>query len=250
MEIKKEEIKDYVRDLKTIKSNLKKVYTLVFGNCTDGVKTMLKADKEYASKSKVFDHAWIIDKVKTIVLGLDTKVNKRVTMHSSIMSFMLMKQYDNETNAAYLTRFKSMTQTLSISGGGHILTSKAMLGKELKDASDDEIRSEREKLLAIYFVLRSNEVTYKKLLDDLKRSANLGRDEYPESLTAAFDLLVRESGEYDGTRRFVNRHGRGGRGGRGRNGFNFAQQGRGGDFRNSTYTRNNNSNSNEIVQGT
>ena len=46
VEIKNEEIKDYVRDLKTIKSNLKKVYTLVFGNCTDGVKTMLKADKE------------------------------------------------------------------------------------------------------------------------------------------------------------------------------------------------------------
>ena len=143
-----------------------------------------------------------------------------------------------------------MTQTLSIAGGGHILTSKAMLGKELKDASDDEIRSEREKFLAMCFVLRSNEVTYKKLLDDLKRSANLGRDEYPETLTAAFDLLVRESGEYDGTRRFFDMQERGGRGGRGRNGFNFAQQGRGGDFRNSTYTRNNNSNSNEIVQGT
>ena len=66
VEIKKEEIKDYVRDLKTIKSNLKKVYTLVFGNCTDGVKTMLKADKEYSVKSKAFDHAWIIDKVKTM----------------------------------------------------------------------------------------------------------------------------------------------------------------------------------------
>ena len=96
----------------------------MFGNCTDGVKTMLKADKEYLAKSKTFDHAWIIDKVKIIVLGLYTKVNKRVTMHSAIMSFMLIKQYDNETNAAYLTRFKSMVQTLVIVGGAHILVSK------------------------------------------------------------------------------------------------------------------------------
>ena len=63
----------------------------MFRNCRDGVKTMLKADKEYLVKSKTFDHAWIIDKVKVIVLGLDTKVNKRATMHLVITSFMLMK---------------------------------------------------------------------------------------------------------------------------------------------------------------
>ena len=40
-EIKKEEIKDCVKDLKIIKSNLKKTCTMVFVNCTDGVKTML-----------------------------------------------------------------------------------------------------------------------------------------------------------------------------------------------------------------
>ena len=55
-EIKKEEIKDCVKDLKIIKSNLKKVYTLVFGNCTDGVKAMSKADKEHLVNSKDFDH--------------------------------------------------------------------------------------------------------------------------------------------------------------------------------------------------
>ena len=253
MEIRKEEIKEYVKDLKTIKSNLKKIYTIVFGNCTDGVKTMLKADKEFASKSKTFDHAWIIEKVKTIVLGLDTKVNKRVTMHSAMMSFMLMKQYDNEANDAYLTRFKSMIQTLKIAGGEHVLVSKVMLGKELAESTDDEIDNEREKFLAMCFVLRSNETRYAKLLDDLKRSANLGRDEYPESLTEAFNLLIRESGEYDGIRRAYNPRfgrGRGGRGGRGRHGFTFAQQGRGGDRQNVTYTRTNNSNSREIVPGT
>ena len=98
-----------------------------------------------------------------------------------------MKQYDHESNATYLTRFKSMVQTLKIAGGEHVLVSKVMLGKELSSATDDEINAEREKFLAMCFILRSNEVTYKKLLDDLKRSTNLGRDEYPEILTGAFD---------------------------------------------------------------
>ena len=37
MEIKKEEIKDYLKDLKKIKSNLKKLYSSNYGNCTEGV---------------------------------------------------------------------------------------------------------------------------------------------------------------------------------------------------------------------
>ena len=75
----------------------------------------------------------------------------------------------------------------------------------MKDATDDEIENEREKFLAMCFVLRSNELTYKKLLDDLKRSTNLLRDEYPQLLTEALDLLVRGSGEYNGGRRVFNR---------------------------------------------
>lgn len=111
VDIKTDEIKDYVKDLNSMKSNLKKIYTLVFGNCMDGVKTMLKANKEFVAKSKSCDCTWIIEKVRTIVLDLDTKVNKRVTMHSAMTSLMLMKEYDNKANNTYLTLFKSVVQT-------------------------------------------------------------------------------------------------------------------------------------------
>ena len=75
---------------------------------------MLKADKKNLVKSKAFDHTWIIEKAKTVVLGLDTKINKRVTMRSAMISFVLMKQYDNIPNAVYLTQYKSMAQILKI----------------------------------------------------------------------------------------------------------------------------------------
>ena len=48
----------------------------------------------------------------------------------------------------------------------------------------------------IYFILRSDKLQYKCLLEDLKRLANLGREEYPETLTNVFHLLARESSEY------------------------------------------------------
>ena len=46
-------IKEYVKDLKQIKTNLKKIYGIVFGNCTESVQTMICTDSEYEQKSKI-----------------------------------------------------------------------------------------------------------------------------------------------------------------------------------------------------
>ena len=71
--------------------------------------------------------------------------------------------------------------------------------------------------MAVSFILRSDNNRFKKLNDDLKRSANRGRNEYHVSLMDAFNLLVRDSGEYDTVRNYNPRFrgprcGRGGRG--------------------------------------
>ena len=182
VEIKKEEIKEYVKDLKLVKSNLKKIYNLVYGNCTESVRTMLKTDEDYEAKSTIFDHRWLFKKVKMIVSGLDTKVNLRVSLHTAMLNYMLMKQYPNETNDTYLTRFRLMTETLKLAGGGHILVSETLLEKKIEDATPSEIDAEKEKFMAVCFILRSDTDRYGKLLDDLKSSANRGRDEYIPSL--------------------------------------------------------------------
>ena len=43
---KKEEVKDYFKDLKKIKLNSKKVYSSIYGNCTKGVKTINDCERE------------------------------------------------------------------------------------------------------------------------------------------------------------------------------------------------------------
>ena len=102
--------------------------------------------------------------------------------------------------------------------------------------------------MAICYILRSDADRYSKLLEDLRSSANRGRDEYPVTLSDAFDLLVRESGEYDTVQSYRRFNGRGGRGGRGRN-YMFAQrEGRGSDHE-YTSSRVNENSSNEIVPG-
>ena len=71
----------------------------------------------------------IFKKVNMIVSGLNTIVNLQVSLHAGMMNHMLMKQCSNEINDVYLTRYRSMFETLRIAGGEHILLSKTLLGK-------------------------------------------------------------------------------------------------------------------------
>ena len=89
---------------------------------------MLKTDAEYEKKSKIFNYKWILNKTKVIVSGLDTKVNLRVLLYAAITNYINMKQQRMKTNNAYLTRFKSMVETLKLAGRNHILVSKEMMG--------------------------------------------------------------------------------------------------------------------------
>ena len=77
------------------------------------------------------------------------------------------------------------------------MISPVMLGISLDAVTALQLLEEKKKIMAICFILRSDPERYKALLQDLKRSANLRRDEYSKTLTEAFDILVRESGEYD-----------------------------------------------------
>ena len=81
---------------------------MIYGNCTEGAQDMLKTDKEFEVKSKESNASWILMKVKTITLGLDTKLNLRVSLHTALLNFMLFKQFSDESNDGYLTGFKSI----------------------------------------------------------------------------------------------------------------------------------------------
>ena len=107
--------------------------------------------------------------------------------------------------------------------------------------------------MVVSLISRSDENRFKELNDDLQRSANRGRGEYPVTLMNVFNLLARDSGEYDTVRvynlRF--RRPRGGRGGRCRYRFLFVKGGQAGGGCSSEfmYSRVNDNNVTEVFTG-
>ena len=74
----------YVIDLKLLKLNLKKLYSLVYGNCTDAVQTILKVEDEYKKILQDFNCFWLLKKINVVLSEIDTKTSTILSLHTAI----------------------------------------------------------------------------------------------------------------------------------------------------------------------
>ena len=59
----------------------------------------------------------------------------------------------------------------------------------LKDKRDKQVK---ERVLAMMFIQNADKARYGKKYDKIDEASELGRDEFPTTLTQAFDILVME----------------------------------------------------------
>ena len=84
-------------------------------------------------------------------------------------------------------------------------------------ATLEEVTTEEEKSKAMLFLLRVYESRYGKLFEDMSKADFVGKDEYPETINGAYELLVLASRQFGGIilrggrRNFRNELGHGGR---------------------------------------
>jgi len=196
----------------TLTKNKIKLFGLVLGQCTPALKSTIKSEQDYEQKSAIFDSLWLMLKLKKTTAGVELKANPALSLHEQLMIFFNTRQGINKSDDDYLSRFNSRFKNLEMAGGGHIFCSPDLLKKKLQDANDDEITAETERFNAMCFLLRSDDTRYGELLDDLRRGVHRGRDEYPKTVTSAYELLLhtsRQKGYWRfprGNRRFNNRN--------------------------------------------
>ena len=222
--IQSQRIKKFVDREIRVETNVKRIYGLVKGQCSHSLRALLKQEKDYEKKDSKQDVLWLLEQLKKITSGLDSKSNKRCNLFDALLAFITMRQGNDESDSAYLKRFRVNLDTLCSAGGRHILCSPDLIDAADKDnITDVEKEAEENKFKAIVFLKRSDPTRYGGFLTELQNSAHLDRDEYPISETAAMDLMVRRSGVFSSSLiQQVGRNGR--RPGRGR-GFNFVQNG-------------------------
>ena len=77
-EIQKEQVKQYIACEMLLKSNMVKVYGLVWGQCSAALQSYINGLDSYEDKRDCFDVLWLLGKLKKAMSGINAKVNSRL----------------------------------------------------------------------------------------------------------------------------------------------------------------------------
>ena len=105
------------------------------------------------------------------------KANPALTIHEQMLIFTTTRQGQLESDDDYLNKFNSRLENMILAGGGHIMCSPQILGKDMASCTTVEIDAEKEIFKAVCFILRADENRYGDLLEELRKGVYRGRDE-------------------------------------------------------------------------
>jgi hypothetical protein len=207
VKIQLERIKRYMDKEDKLKAALNKLYSTIWGQCSDQLQAALKYLNDFESKNDDKDIAWLLTELKRETAGIDAMGNKHVNYIKALRATLNLRQGNDESDEKYLKRMNASVEVLKLAGGGHVLASPDLIDMSGLTPTKQEESIESEKFLGALLLLNANPSRYASLNKELVHSAQLGIDNYPKSSSSTYELLCRRSGRYD-------THG-GGRGGHG-----------------------------------
>jgi len=188
-----EEVKEYVKRTRTLKSNLATIHAVIWGQCSEAMRAKVKSLDDYKTKTNENDCYWLLKQIKAITLQFDEKRNGFISLLDARTSFLTCKQSQGQTADAYLETLKGWADTIEYHGG------TVAENHELVPSTDEHgtVRSTeerkniaRDRTLAIALIRGADTTRYGTLIADLSNQYAMGKDDYPTDITSAYSLLV------------------------------------------------------------
>ena len=187
---KTEEVKRHMKRLTNLDANKEALYGLIWQQCSNGVRELVKAEKDFTKKDSDFDTIWLLERVKLISAGVDGRSNKHAILIKSLTSLCNIKQGAHESNDSFRKRIDAYALTLSLTSGDHVMCSPDLMVAQKKEKpTDAEKEAEKEKFKAMLMILRADPGRFGALQESLFEGVYKGRDEFPKTVTEVYDLL-------------------------------------------------------------
>ena len=117
LQIWKERLSKYNKRIETIEDNQVKLYGIILGQCTESLKSEIKGEDEYEEKEMDSDALWLMETIKKISAGINTKKNEVQAYINKCRDVWNCIQLSNESLDAFQKRFRSTAQTADLAGG-------------------------------------------------------------------------------------------------------------------------------------
>ena len=189
--ILKEEIKQFVARKNNIRRNIQSAFSLIWGQCSSALQAYVKGLDGYEEATEDYDVTWLLREIKKACSGIDSKANPYITLHDAIGLLYRMRQGQTEPDDSYVERFKNNVATVEMVQGSNLFYSPGIVGKSYSLATKQEIYNAKEANLAALMLINAEPGRYRDLASNLKKGANLGRDEYSKSIARMYELMMK-----------------------------------------------------------
>ena len=193
-DIYREEIKLFVVRQTNLRRNIEKSFGLIWGQCSTQLQATIKGLTAYSDKYDDLDILWLIKELKKSTSGIDSTSDPRLTLHKSLAELYKLKQGESEANDKYLERFQSCINTVELTQGKPIFCIESMVtaNDEVIGLTNEERATEEQRSKAILLLEHSDHKRFGGLSQNLQDSASLGRHEYPQSVGAMYEVMVKQ----------------------------------------------------------
>jgi hypothetical protein len=185
----KEEMKLFLSNKHTLTQNKRVVYDVIYGQCSPAMQENLMGHDDFATESANFNVQWLLAQLRILSAGLDRTSNAHCQDQDTNRFLLNMRQRVSESNHAYYRRFQDNVTAWEISKGKHAFYTQSDTGIAYENANEDQRKASREKYLGILLIKRACLTRYGGRIQDFVERDAKGIDEYPTTLTSAFNTL-------------------------------------------------------------
>ena len=210
-DIYKEQIKQVVIRESKYESNKTKLYSIIWGQCSDNMQARLHGIPNFDEMDRSRNVLTLLREIKAVTFDFESQQYLPMSLHNATNKYFTMKQGKNESLVDYHKRFKNVVDVLE-HYGANIWYHPSMIVEEYKllghnitreDIYFDTVESYtrvgetvKNKCIAIAFLKGANYERYSRLLYDLKSQFSRNMNQYPTTLEQAYHLLSVHEGKH------------------------------------------------------
>jgi hypothetical protein len=193
-------IDEHVKRITYLNENMKTLYSLVWGQCTDIMRQKVEANDSFGHISATGDGLGLLTALKGVAYQFQGQKYLSHALHESMKRYYNCTQGKFVTTQAYLENFQNVIDVVVHSGGeiaGHpgvstgIIAEKGLVKANMTEVQIEEVRAENSsRSTAMAFLLGCDRARYGRLIDDLENDFLQGRNNYPTTIAAAYNLLT------------------------------------------------------------
>ena len=194
-----EQVKEYVKQVSRLQENIKRLWALVWGQCSNTIRKRIQALHTYEDMHTASDGLQLLIAIKDLMVNVQEQKYVPLLIHLAKWQFFLLSQGQN-TVGEYYEQFKNQTDVLihisAAIGDDQAIMNQFLRsqGIDVDDATDAQQETAETEViqwyLALAFLMGSDQSQFGRLLEKLENDFTAGNDNYSKTLTDAYNMLL------------------------------------------------------------